>query len=127
MTCITFEESKAIRNELKTTFGKSVKFSVRRTFDMNVLNVSIMKSSIDLSVFNQGSQIGKGNGKMQGASAEAQAFLAKVKEIARNAPARAGGSEFFNNSDTMRGYSDSSYGIIVEVGKYNKSWESCGI
>ena len=55
MTCITFEESKAIRNELKTTFGKSVKFSVRRTFDMNVLNVSIMKSSIDLSVFNQGS------------------------------------------------------------------------
>jgi hypothetical protein len=127
MTCITFEESKAIRNELKTTFGKSVKFSVRRTFDMNVLNISVMKSALDLSMFEKGTLIGKGNGKMQGASAEAQAFLAKVKEIARNAPARAGGSEFFNNSDTMRDYSDYSYGIIVEVGKYNKSWESCGL
>jgi hypothetical protein len=124
MTCITLEETIAIRNELKTTFGKSVKFSVRRTFDMSVLSINIMESSLDLSMFEKGALIGKGNGKIQGASAEVQTFLAKVKEIARNAPARAGGSEFFNNSDTMRGYSDFSYGIIIEVGKYNKLWES---
>ena len=54
---------------------------------------------------------------------EERAFINKVNEIMHNAPGRAGGKTFYDNSDAMTDYFDTAFYTHLQIGSWDKEYE----
>tara|TARA_R100001510_G_C7645678_1_gene203040 strand:+ start:1544 stop:1966 length:423 start_codon:yes stop_codon:yes gene_type:complete len=50
-------------------------------------------------------------------------ILNKVSEIAHTAPAKNGGTAWYNKSDAMIDYFDTAYYVHISIGKWNKPYQ----
>lgn len=126
MAYITKEDVKAIRLELKAAFPK-MKFAVRKEHYTSVC-VSILKgpASLDsLLVGNEHRNMGL-NHFYPGNYGEHKGLVEKISEIMHNAPGRAGGTVYFDESDSMTDYFHTAFYVNMEIGKWNKPFESIG-
>lgn len=128
MAYIKKEEIAAIRKELKAEFP-SVKFSVRNrhhsTADITVVSAKDDRHGL-LAVLGDNTYTGINHYHIDSNHADnapAREFLNKVNEIAHNAPGRAGGKEFYNNSDAMTDYFDVAFYVDINVGRWDKPFK----
>ena len=113
---------KAIRKELKAKFP-NLKFSVRKSSGSLGVDVAIVAGDIDFS------DIDQFDGHAQINHYHIERFypnhaetLKKISEIAHNAPGRAGNKKYYDNSDPMTDYFDTSFYVHIEVGKWNRAY-----
>jgi hypothetical protein len=52
-----------------------------------------------------------------------RAVLTKINEIMHNAPGRAGGKKFYDNSDAMTDYFDTAFYTHLTIGSWDKDYE----
>lgn len=124
MAYINAQEVKAVRNELKAKFPH-IKFSVTKHHHSSV-QVAIMKGPKSLESLlgddeysrkNRASSLNHHYPDNYGEHAE---LIKEISEIAHNAPGRAGGTKYFNDSDIMTDYFSTSFYVNLEIGKWNK-------
>ena len=53
-------------------------------------------------------------------------LLKKIDLIAKNAPAKDGGKEWYDNSDMMTDYFNTAYYVFTDIGKWNKPFKFTG-
>lgn len=127
MAYITNDDVKAIRNELKALkkeFGKSLKFSVRKE-NYSKVSINVMQWDEDLSdLLNEYGYGGVNHYYIRDHHGDSRLtdMLEKVNEIAHNAPGRAGGQVFFDNSDPMTDYFHTAYYVGIGIGKWDKPY-----
>lgn len=135
MAYINATEVKAIREALKTEFGKSMKFSVRKGAGGLSVTVSIMKGDVDFSELWSGKTEGDYNyGYFEinqywierNHTEEHAKIFNKIVEIIKTAPYNAGVSRrpWFDESDAMTDYFHTAYYFHLEVGAYDKPYEN---
>ena len=122
MAYISATDVAAIRTELKQAFPKW-KFSVRKgsgslSVDVNILRGTCKFEDKDYSQVNQ--YWLKDHWKDED---DLQA-LEKINEIMHNAPGRAGGKVFFDESDAMTDYFHTAFYTHLSIGQWNKPYES---
>jgi hypothetical protein len=138
MAYISAEDVKAIRTELKQAFPKW-KFSVRKGAGSLSVDVNIQQGDIDfIEVYcakdldTQQAEYTRKNRNLQinqywikdhwnHAPKAAQALI-RINEIMHNAPGRAGGKKFYDNSDAMIDYFDTAFYTHLSVGQWNKPY-----
>ena len=128
MAYITKEDISAIRNELKglkKIFGKSLTFSVRNE-NHSSANITLTKWDEDLtSVLNDSgyAQVNHYYLREHFGDSRLTDLLEMVNEIAHNAPGRANGKLFYDNTDIMTDYFDTAWYISLNIGKWDKAYE----
>ena len=121
MAYISAEDVKAIRQELKAQFPKW-KFAVRKgsgslSVDVNILQGTAAFEGKDYAQVNQ--YWIKDHWKDE----QDQAVLVKINEIMHNAPGRAGGKVFFDESDAMTDYFHTAFYTHLSIGQWDKRYE----
>ena len=121
MAYISAEDVKAIRQELKAQFPKW-KFAVRKgsgslSVDVNILQGTAAFEGKDYAQVNQ--YWIKDHWKDE----QDQAVLVKINEIMHNAPGRAGGRVYFDESDAMTDYFHTAFYTHLSVGRWDKRYE----
>jgi hypothetical protein len=130
MAYITADDVKAIRAELKATFPKW-KFSVRKDNSLAVA-VTILKGTVDFSEGFANSYNGKKHCQVNPywidshwTNLEARAVLNKINEIMHNAPGRANAArKFYDNTDAMIDYFDTAFYTHLQIGGWDKDYET---
>ena len=132
MAYITASETKSIRNALKDEFGKTLKFSVRNSHHSSV-NINLLESSVYNLESNPDYDCNEGNGYGFGQVSpwmtpkdQVENLLKKIDLIAKNAPAKDGGKEWYDNSDMMTDYFNTAYYVFTNIGKWNKPFKFTG-
>ena len=132
MAYITASETKSIRNALKAKFGKTLKFSVRNSHHSSV-NINLLESSVYNLESNPDYDCNEGNGFGFGQVSpwmtpkdQVENLLKKIDLIAKNAPAKDGGKEWYDNSDMMTDYFNTAYYVFTNIGKWNKPFKFTG-
>ena len=132
MAYITASETKSIRNALKAKFGKPLKFSVRNSHHSSV-NINLLESSVYNLEPNPDYDCNEGNGYGFGQVSpwmtpkdQVENLLKKIDLIAKNAPAKDGGKEWYDNSDMMTDYFNTAYYVFTNIGKWNKPFKFTG-
>jgi hypothetical protein len=132
MAYITASETKSIRNALKAKFGKTLKFSVRNSHHSSV-NINLLESSVYNLEPNPDYDCNEGNGYGFGQVSpwmtpkdQVENLLKKIDLIAKNAPAKDGGKEWYDNSDMMTDYFNTAYYVFTNIGKWNKPFKFTG-
>jgi hypothetical protein len=132
MAYITASETKSIRNALKDEFGKTLKFSVRNSHHSSV-NINLLESSVYNLESNPDYDCNEGNGFGFGQVSpwmtpkdQVENLLKKIDLIAKNAPAKDGGKEWYDNSDMMTDYFNTAYYVFTDIGKWNKPFKFTG-
>ena len=132
MAYITASETKSIRNALKAKFGKTLKFSVRNSHHSSV-NINLLESSVYNLEPNPDYDCNEGNGYGFGQVSpwmtpkdQVENLLKKINLIAETAPAKDGGKEWYDKSDTMTDYFNTAYYVFTDIGKWNKSFKFTG-
>jgi len=132
MAYITASETKSIRNALKDEFGKTLKFSVRNSHHSSV-NINLLESSVYNLESNPDYDCNEGNGFGFGQVSpwmtpkdQVENLLKKIDLIAKNAPAKDGGKEWYDNSDMMTDYFNTAYYVFTNIGKWNKPFKFTG-
>ena len=132
MAYITASETKSIRNALKDEFGKTLKFSVRNSHHSSV-NINLLESSVYNLEPNPDYDCNEGNGYGFGQVSpwmtpkdQVENLLKKIDLIAKNAPAKDGGKEWYDNSDMMTDYFNTAYYVFTDIGKWNKPFKFTG-
>jgi len=132
MAYITASETKSIRNALKAKFGKTLKFSVRNSHHSSV-NINLLESSVYNLEPNPDYDCNEGNGYGFGQVSpwmtpkdQVENLLKKIDLIAKNAPAKDGGKEWYDNSDMMTDYFNTAYYVFTDIGKWNKPFKFTG-
>jgi len=132
MAYITASETKSIRNALKAKFGKTLKFSVRNSHHSSV-NINLLESSVYNLESNPDYDCNEGNGFGFGQVSpwmtpkdQVENLLKKIDLIAKNAPAKDGGKEWYDNSDMMTDYFNTAYYVFTDIGKWNKPFKFTG-
>lgn len=138
MAYISAEDVKAIRTELKQHFPKW-KFSVRKGSGSLSVDVTIQQGNVDFieaycakGVDAREAEYARKNRSLQinqfwikdhwGHNKKACDALVKINEIMHNAPGRAGGKKFYDNSDAMTDYFDTAFYTHLSVGAWNKPY-----
>jgi len=121
MAYISATDVKAIREELKQAFPKW-KFSVRKgsgslSVDVNILRGTCKFEDKDYSQVNQYWL------KEHWQDADDFQALDKINEIMHNAPGRAGGKVYFDESDAMTDYFHTAFYTHLSIGQWNKPYE----
>ena len=121
MAYISKDDVAAIRNELKANFPKW-KFAVRKgsgslSVDVNILQGTAAFEGKDYAQVNQ--YWIKDHWKDE----DDQAVLVKINEIMHNAPGRAGGKVFFDESDAMTDYFHTAFYTHLSIGQWDKRYE----
>lgn len=121
MAYISAEDVKAIRQELKAQFPKW-KFAVRKgsgslSVDVNILQGTAAFEGKDYAQVNQ--YWIKDHWKDE----DDQAVLVKINEIMHNAPGRAGGKVYFDESDAMTDYFHTAFYTHLSIGQWDKRYE----
>lgn len=135
MAYISTQEVAAIRKELKAQLPQ-YKFSVTKHHHSSV-TVAFMKGPAfaefqsrdrytgefkddviegheQLNHYHADSFYGEENG----------AIIKKVEEIIKTAPVKAGGREWYDDSDAMTDYFDTAFYMSIHVGKWDKHYEA---
>ena len=138
MAYISAEDVSAIRSELKQAFPKW-KFSVRKGSGSLSVDVTVQQGDIDFiedycakGVDAREAEYTRKNRAIQinqywikdhwGHAPKAAQALTKINEIMHNAPGRAGGKKFYDNSDAMTDYFDTAFYTHLSVGSWNKPY-----
>jgi len=120
MAYISAQDVKAIREELKQAFPKW-KFSVRKgsgslSVDVNILQGTASFEGKDYAQVNQYWI------DSHWTDAEDKAALLKINEIMHNAPGRAGGKVYFDESDAMTDYFHTAFYTHLSIGQWDKKY-----
>ena len=123
MAYISAQDVAAIRAELKQAFP-NWKFAVRKGSGSLSVDVSILQGTVDFSenLQNGHCQVNQYWIDSHWTSLEARAALNKINEIMHNAPGRAGGKVFFDESDAMTDYFHTAFYTHLNIGAWNKNY-----
>jgi len=123
MAYISANDVAAIRAELKQAFP-GWKFAVRKGSGSLSVDVTILQGTVDFSenLQNGYCQVNQYWIDSHWAGLEARAVLNRINEIMHNAPGRAGGKRFYDNSDAMIDYFDTAFYIHLNIGSWNKNY-----
>lgn len=129
MAYISAEDVKAIRNELKEAFPK-FKFAVRKGSGSLSVDVVVQKATFAFQDQFEKSFQGKRYAQVNQywikdhfSDAEEREFMLKVNEIMHNAPGRAGGKVYFDESDAMTDYFHTAFYTHLSIGQWDKEYE----
>ena len=129
MAYISANDVAAIRKELKEAFPKW-KFSVRKGSGSLSVDVTILKGTCSFEDGFANSFQGRKHCQVNQywidshwTDAEEAMVLKKINEIMHNAPGRAGGKKFYDNSDAMTDYFDTAFYTHLSIGAWNKDYE----
>lgn len=139
MAYISANDVQAIRSELKQNFPKW-KFSVRKGSGGLSVDVTVLKGDVDFIEDYCAKDIDAGQAQWVrkdrsiqinqywinnhwAHAPKAKAALNRINEIMHNAPGRAGGKKFYDNSDAMTDYFDTAFYTHLSVGAYNKPYQ----
>lgn len=125
MAYISAEDVKAIRTELKQKFPKW-KFAVRKGSGSLSVDVNIMQGTASFDDhFHNGRRYAQVNQYWIADhfkdSSERQA-IEMINEIMHNAPGRAGGKVFFDESDAMTDYFHTAFYTHLSIGQWDKDY-----
>ena len=125
MAYISAQDVKAIRTELKQRFPKW-KFSVRKGSGSLSVDVNIMQGTESFDDhFSNGRRYAQVNQYWIADhfkdSSERQA-IEMINEIMHNAPGRAGGKVYFDESDAMTDYFHTAFYTHLSIGKWDKDY-----
>jgi len=130
MAYISATDVAAIRKELKEAFPK-FKFAVRKESGGLAVNVSIMRGTYAFQEQFAKSFEGKRYAQVNNywidshfTDMEERAFITQVNEIMHNAPGRAGGKVFFDESDAMTDYFHTACYTHLQIGQWDKEYDS---
>jgi hypothetical protein len=120
MAYISKEDVQAIRQELKQQFPRW-KFSVRKgagslSVDVNILQGTASFEGKDYAQVNQYWI------KDHWQDADDQKCLLQINEIMHNAPGRAGGRVYFDESDAMTDYFHTAFYTHLSIGQWDKRY-----
>jgi hypothetical protein len=121
MAYISKEDVQAIRTELKAQFPKW-KFGVRKgagslSVDVNILQGTCAFEGKDYAQVNQYWI------KDHWQDEEDRKALEKINEIMHNAPGRAGGKVYFDESDAMTDYFHTAFYTHLSIGQWDKRYQ----
>jgi hypothetical protein len=129
MAYISATDVAAIRKELKAAFPK-FKFAVRKGSGSLSVDVVIQRATFAFQDQFEKSFEGKRYAQVNQywikdhfADYEERAFIERVNEIMHNAPGRAGGKVFFDESDAMTDYFHTAFYTHLSIGQWNKEYE----
>ena len=129
MAYISAQDVAAIRKELKEAFPK-FKFSVRKESGSLAVAVTIQKATFAFDEQFKTSYNGKRYAQVNNywidshfADMEERAFIKRVDEIMHNAPGRAGGKVYFDESDAMTDYFHTAFYTHLQIGQWDKEYE----
>jgi hypothetical protein len=125
MAYISATDVQAIRTELKEKFPKW-KFSVRKGSGSLSVDVNIMQGTESFDDhFHNGRRYAQVNQYWIADhfkdSSERQA-IEMINEIMHNAPGRAGGKVYFDESDAMTDYFHTAFYTHLSIGKWDKDY-----
>ena len=125
MAYISATDVQAIRTELKQKFPKW-KFAVRKGAGSLSVDVNIMQGTASFDDhFSNGRRYAQVNQYWIADhfkdSSERQA-IEMINEIMHNAPGRAGGKVFFDESDAMTDYFHTAFYTHLSIGQWNKDY-----
>jgi len=120
MAYISAEDVKAIRAELKEKFPKW-KFGVRKGAGSLSVDVTIKQgtASFEGKTYQQVNQYWIDS---HWTDFEDAAALKRINEIMHNAPGRAGGKKFYDNSDAMTDYFDTAFYTHLSIGSWDQPY-----
>jgi Large polyvalent protein associated domain 29 len=121
MAYISANDVAAIRAELKQAFPKW-KFSVRKGSGSLSVDVTILKGTCAFEGKDY-AQVNQYWIDSHWTDYEDQQALIKINEIMHNAPGRAGGKVFFDESDAMTDYFHTAFYTHLNIGAWNKRYE----
>ena len=122
MAYISATDVAAIRNELKAQFPQ-FKFGVRKGSGSLSVDVTIKSGTVDFSdIFTHGAGYAQINEYHLGNYGEHEPMLSKISEIMHNAPGRAGGKVFFDESDSMTDYFHTAFYTHLQIGSWNEPY-----
>lgn len=129
MAYISAQDVKAIRTELKAAFPKW-KFGVRKGSGSLSVDVTILRGTAS---FDEGfkdsfqghryCQVNQYWIDQNWQNESDKAALLKINEIMHNAPGRAGGKVYFDESDAMTDYFHTAFYTHLSIGEWNKDYE----
>ncbi len=129
MAYISATDVAAIRAELKKEFPK-FKFAVRKGSGSLSVDVVIQRATYAFEDAFAGSFQGKRYAQVNQywidkhfQDPEERAFITKVNEIMHNAPGRAGGKEYFDESDAMTDYFHTAFYTHLQIGQWDREYE----
>ena len=129
MAYISAEDVKAIRNELKQEFPK-FKFAVRKGSGSLSVDVVVQRATYAFQDQFEKSFQGKRYAQVNQywikdhfSDSEEREFMLKVNEIMHNAPGRAGGKVYFDESDAMTDYFHTAFYTHLSIGQWDKEYE----
>jgi len=120
MAYISANDVKAIRAELKEKFPKW-KFGVRKGAGSLSVDVTIKQgtASFEGKTYQQVNQYWIDSHWTDYEDAQA---LKRINEIMHNAPGRAGGKKFYDNSDAMTDYFDTAFYTHLSIGSWDQPY-----
>jgi hypothetical protein len=121
MAYISAQDVAAIRSELKAAFP-SWKFSVRKGAGSLSVDVTILKGTAAFEG-NTYTQVNQYWIDSHWTNPEDQAVLKQISEIMHNAPGRAGGRVYFDESDAMVDYFHTAFYTHLSIGSWDKRYE----
>ena len=121
MAYIGKEDVAAIRSELKQAFP-NWKFSVRKGAGSLSVDVTIQQGTANFEGKSY-TQVNQYWIDSHWTNAEDAMVLKKISEIMHNAPGRAGGKVFFDESDAMTDYFHTAFYTHLSIGSWDRAYE----
>jgi hypothetical protein len=126
MAYISATDVAAIRTELKAKFPKW-KFAVRKGSGSLSVDVAILKGTESFDDhFSNGRRYAQVNQywiKEHFKNASERQAIEMINEIMHNAPGRAGGKVYFDESDAMTDYFHTAFYTHLNIGQWDKEYE----
>lgn len=129
MAYISATDVAAIRKELKLAFPKFT-FAVRKESGGLAVNVSIMRGTFSFDEQFKTSYNGKRYAQVNNywidshfADLDEREFIKRVDEIMHNAPGRAGGKVYFDETDSQIDYFHTAFYTHLSIGQWDKEYE----
>ena len=120
MAYISATDVAAIRTELKQNFP-TWKFSVRKGAGSLSVDVTILQGDAAFEG-NTNAQVNQYYIKDHWQDANDRKALETINEIIHNAPGRAGGKVYFDESDSMTDYFHTAFYTHLSIGSWNKPY-----
>ncbi len=123
MAHINATDVRAIRNELKVTYP-DFKFGVRKGYGGLSVNVTIKQGPADFTqVFqNKDDKHAQINQYHLYNYVGHEEFFQQIIDIAKTAPAKSGGKEWFDHSDAQTDYFHTAYYIDLSLGEWDSPY-----
>jgi hypothetical protein len=120
MAYISADDVKAIRTELKQAFP-TWKFAVRKGSGSLSVDVTILQGTARFAG-NTNAQVNPYWIEQHWKDEQDRAVLTKINEIMHNAPGRAGGKVYFDESDIQSDYFHTAFYTHLSIGSWDKPY-----